>query len=81
MTRTRSSRRSVRHDRRQPAGLIAFVWRSENTRVWLKSAGESDVDSIVRRAAVQEWRGAGRDDAEVIEMLKSREDLKLDWSF
>ncbi len=58
--------------REKAAGLIAFVWRSETTRVWMRSAAEDDVDWIVRRAAVQELARGWKDDPETLPMLKER---------
>ncbi len=58
--------------REKAVALIAFVWRSEKTRVWLRSASEGDVDWIVRRAAVQELARGWKDDAETLPMLKER---------
>src|SRR5260370_18632736 len=56
--------------REKAAGLIAFVWRSENTRVWVRSAAAGDPDWIVRRAAVQEVARGWKDDAETLPLLK-----------
>jgi predicted NACHT family NTPase len=58
--------------RRKAVGLIAFVWRSEKTRFWLRSSAERDVDSIIRGAAVHELARGWRDDPETLPIVRDR---------
>jgi predicted NACHT family NTPase len=58
--------------RQKAVGLMAFVWRSERIRVWLRSSAEHDVDWIVRMAAVAELVQGWKDDPETLPVLKDR---------
>ncbi|MBC8166293.1 MAG: hypothetical protein H7Y20_10520 [Bryobacteraceae bacterium] len=51
------------------AALLAVVWRDAGTRVWLRSAGEGDLDWILGMAAVQELARGWKDDPDVRRML------------
>ena len=62
----------VRPTRDKAVGLASLVWRSKDTRIWLRSAAEGDVDWIVRMAAVQELARGWKDDAETLPILKER---------
>ena len=52
--------------------LLAAVWHDIETRDWLLSAGERDLDWIVRMAAVQELAQGWKDDPETLPWLKAR---------
>jgi predicted NACHT family NTPase len=58
--------------RRSAVALIAFVWRSETTRMRLVSMAQRDDDWIVRSAAVQELARGWKDDPETLPILKER---------
>jgi hypothetical protein len=52
--------------RQKAVELIAFAWRSENTRIWLRSTAQRDTDWIVRMAAVRGVARGWKDDAETL---------------
>ena len=56
--------------RQKAVELIAFAWRSENTRIWLRSTAQRDTDWIVRMAAVRGLARGWKDDAETLPWLK-----------
>ena len=58
--------------RQKAVELIAFVWRSEKTRAWLKSSAEHDVDPTVRIAALQELARGWKNDSGTLHTLKDR---------
>lgn len=56
--------------REKAVRLIAFVWRSEKTRVWLRTTVKGDVDWMVRRAVLQELASGWKDDPDTLPLLK-----------
>jgi predicted NACHT family NTPase len=58
--------------RKKAVGLIAQVWRSENTRAWLSSAALADNDGTVRMAAVEELARVWKDHPETLSILRDR---------
>ena len=58
--------------REKAVRVIAFVWRSKETRRWLVSVVGIDQDWIVKRAAVQELARGWKDDPSTLGILEER---------
>ncbi len=58
--------------RRRGVALVSSVWRSQETRAWLRSSAEHDADPIVRSAAVEELARGWKDDPGIPPLLRDR---------